>query len=213
MPQNIGLMPTPAIQSGLNSIDNAVNTALPQAIPAASVNPLQIWLAVLSLIWISGVMALLIYSIISYVKIKRKLQTATRVEGNVYATEAIGTAFVCGFIRPRIYVPVHVAEADLSYILEHERSCIRRRDYYLIKPLAFLALSLHWFNPLMWLSFALMSRDMEMACDDSVLRRLGDSVKGGYSGSLLSLSQRKGLLTVNPLAFGESHVKARIKNV
>ena len=212
VPQNIGLMQEPAIHSGLDSIDNTVNTALPQAIPAASINPMQIWIGILSLIWITGVLVLLIYSIVSYVKIKRRLQTATLVEGNVFETDAIGTAFVCGFIRPQIYVPVNVGDTDLSYILEHERTHIRRRDY-LIKPLAFLALTLHWFNPLMWLSFALMSRDLEMSCDESVLRRLGDGAKGDYSGSLLSLSQRKGLLTVNPLAFGESHVKARIKNV
>lgn len=109
------------------------------------------------------------------------------MEDNVFETDTIGTALVCGFIRPKIYVPVNVGETGLPYLLEHERTHIRRRDY-LIKPLAFFALSLHWFNPLMWLSFSLMSRDMEMSCDESVLRRLGAGVKGGYSGSLLSLS-------------------------
>jgi beta-lactamase regulating signal transducer with metallopeptidase domain len=94
-------------------------------------------LAVFSLIWISGVMALLMYSMVSYVKIKGKLQTATRVDGNVYETDAFGTAFVFGFIRPKIYVPANVGDADLSYILEHERTHIRRKDY-LIKPFAFL---------------------------------------------------------------------------
>jgi beta-lactamase regulating signal transducer with metallopeptidase domain len=213
VPQNIGVMHTPAIQSGIGSIDSAVNASLPPAIPVASVNPMEIWMAVLSLIWIFGVIALLIYSIVSYVKIKGKLQTATRVEADVFETDAIGTAFVCGFIRPKIYVPANIGDANLSYILEHERTHIRRKDY-LIKPLAFLALILHWFNPLMWLCFALMSRDMEMSCDESVLSKLGDGAKGGYSSSLLSLSvKRKGILTANPLAFGESHVKTRIKNI
>lgn len=213
VPQNIGLMQTPAIQSSIGSIDSAVNASLPPAIPVASVNPMQIWMTVFSLIWIFGVITLFIYSIISYVKIKRKLQTATRVDGNVFETDAISMAFVCGFIRPKIYVPANIGDANLSYILEHERTHIRRKDY-LIKPIAFLALILHWFNPLMWLCFALMSRDMEMSCDESVLNRLGEGAKGGYSGSLLSLAvKRKGLLAANPLAFGESHVKARIKNV
>ena len=213
VPQNIGLMHTPAIRSDIGSIDSAANASLPPAIPVASVNPMQIWMAVFSLIWIFGVIGLLIYSIVSYVKIKGKLQTATLVDGNVFETDAIGTAFVCGFIRPKIYVPANVGDANLSYILEHERTHIRRKDY-LIKPIAFLALVLHWFNPLMWLCFALMSRDMEMSCDESVLHRLGDSAKGGYSGSLLALSvKRKGLLAANPLAFGESHVKTRIKNI
>ena len=133
------------------------------------------------------------------------------MEANVFETDAIGTAFVCGFIRPKIYVPANIGDANLSYILEHERTHIRRKDY-LIKPIAFLALILHWFNPLMWLCFALMSRDMEMSCDESVLRKLGDGAKGGYSSSLLSLAvKRKGLLAAYPLAFGESHVKTRIK--
>jgi BlaR1 peptidase M56. len=213
MLQNIGLLQTPAIQSGIGSIDSAVNVSLSPAVPVASVNPMEIWMTVLSLIWISGVIVLMIYGIISYVKIKGKLQTATRVEADVFETDAVGTAFVCGFIHPKIYVPANIGDANLSYILEHERTHIRRKDY-LIKPLAFLALILHWFNPLMWLCFALMSRDMEMSCDESVLHRLGDSAKGGYSGSLLALSvKRKGLLAANPLAFGESHVRDRIKNV
>ncbi|MFY9172537.1 MAG: M56 family metallopeptidase, partial [Petrimonas mucosa] len=213
VPQNIGLMQMPAIQSSIGGLDGAVNASLPEAVPAASVNPMEIWMTVFSLIWVFCVIALFIYSIISYVKIKRKLQTATRVDGNVFETDAIGTAFVCGFIRPKIYVPANIGDANLSYILEHERTHIRRKDY-LIKPLAFLALILHWFNPLMWLCFALMSRDMEMSCDESVLHRLGDSAKGGYSNSLLLLSvKRKGILAANPLAFGENHVKDRIKNV
>jgi beta-lactamase regulating signal transducer with metallopeptidase domain len=208
-----GLLQTPVIQSGIDSIDSAVNASLPQAIPAASVSPMEIWMNVLSLVWIFGVIVLLIYTIAAYVKIKKKLQTATRLEGNIFETDAIGTAFVCGFIRPKIYVPANIGDANLSYILEHERTHIRRKDY-LIKPLAFFTLIFHWFNPLMWLCFALMSRDMEMSCDESVLHKLGDSAKSGYSGSLLSLAvSSKRLLTANPLAFGESHVKIRIKNV
>lgn len=213
IPDNLRFMETPAISPELDNVDRMANASLLPAVPTASGNPLPMWTEVFSLIWIAGVLALLIYSVVSYVRTKRRLQTATRVEGNVYETDAISTAFVCGFIRPKIYVPVGVGAVDLAYILEHERTHIRRRDY-LIKPLAFLALILHWFNPLMWLSFRLMSRDMEMSCDEGVLSRLGESIKDGYSGSLLSLSlKRTDLLTVNPLAFGESHVKARIINV
>lgn len=213
VPQNIDLMQAPAIQSGIGSVDNAINASLPHAIPYASVNPMQIRMAVMSLVWVTGVVALLIYSIISYLRTKRRLRTATLVEENVFETDAIGTAFVYGFISPKIYVPVNVRKSDLSYILEHERTHIKRCDY-LIKPFAFLALILHWFNPLMWLSFVLMSRDMEMSCDESVLHKLGDSAKGSYSETLLSLSlKRKGLLVANPLAFCESHVTTRIKNV
>ncbi|CCQ98156.1 Antirepressor regulating drug resistance protein [[Clostridium] ultunense Esp] len=213
VPHPVDFPQTDAIEPGIDSADNTVTTSLFQAVPAASVHPMQIWMTVLSFIWIAGVIVLLLYSMISYLKIKRRLQTATLVEGNLFETDAIDTAFVFGFVRPKIYVPVNIGKTDLSYILEHERTHIRRRDY-LIKPLAFLALILHWFNPFVWLSFVLMSRDMEMSCDESVLRKLGDGAKGGYSSSLLSLSiKRSGLLSSNPLAFGENHVRARIKNV
>lgn len=213
VPAEIDILQAPTIQSGIDSVDSVVNASLPQAVPVASANPMQMWIAALSLVWLAGIFALLAYSVVSYIKLKRRLQTATLVRGNIYESDRIDTAFVLGFIRPKIYVPVDVGGADLSYIMEHERTHIRRRDY-LIKPLAFLALILHWFNPLMWLSFVLMNRDMEMSCDESVLRRMGGEAKSGYSCSLLSLSvKRTGLLTANPLAFGESHVKARIKNV
>ena len=215
--QDTGVIRTPAIRVGIGGIDNVADVPLPAAVPgdfpAAGTKPIQAWLAVLSLVWILGVISLLTYSIVSYVKTRRKLRTATLVEGNVFETDAVETAVVCGFIRPKIYVPVNIGDTDLSYILENERTHIRRKDH-LVKPLAYLALILHWFNPLMWLCFSLMSRDMEMSCDESVLRKLGDSAKNGYSSSLLSLAvRRKGLLAANPLAFGENHVKTRIKNI
>lgn len=213
VPQNIGFIQTPTVQSGIGSLDGAVNASLPQATPIASVNPMQLWMALLSLIWIAGIAVLLAYSVFTYLKIKRRLLTATLVQDNVYESDQIGTAFVCGFLHPKIYIPVGVGEADLPHILEHERTHIRRKDH-LLKPIAFLALILHWFNPLMWLSFALMSRDMEMSCDESVLQRMSQDARRGYSGSLLSLSVKgSGLFAANPLAFGESHVKARIHNV
>lgn len=116
VPRDIGQLPAPAIQYGAHGIGNAVNAVLPQAVPAAGTNPMQIWIAVLSLIWITGVIAMLIYSVVSYVKIRGKLQTATLVEGNVFETDAIGTALVCGFIHPKIYVPVNVGEVGLPYM-------------------------------------------------------------------------------------------------
>jgi beta-lactamase regulating signal transducer with metallopeptidase domain len=213
VPRDIGFMQTPAIQTGIGSLDGTVNASLPQATPIASVNPMQIWMQLLSLIWLAGILVLLAYSVFAYIKIKRRLQTATLVQDNVYESDRIGTAFVCGLLHPKIYIPVGVGAADLPYILEHERTHIRRKDH-LLKPMAFCALILHWFNPLMWLSFALMSRDMEMSCDESVLQRMSQDARRGYSGSLLSLSvKQSGLFAANPLAFGESHVKARIHNV
>lgn len=212
VPRDILYTATPAINTGVNLVDNAVNQALPQAVPSASVNPVQVWMTVFSVVWVAGILALLVYSVISYVRLKGRLQTATLVRDNIYESDQIGTAFVCGFIRPNIYVPTGVKDTDLPYILEHERTHIRRRDH-LVKPLASLALAFHWFNPLMWLSFRLLTRDMEMSCDESVLVKMGDQAKVHYSGSLLSLSIKNSGLTANALAFGESHVEARIKNV
>ncbi|HZK56758.1 MAG TPA: DUF5301 domain-containing protein [Clostridia bacterium] len=208
-----GAIQAPTIQSDIGGLESIVNSSLPPAAPVATVNPMLIWMNVFSLIWLVGIVVLLFYSVTSYIKTKRQLLTATLVKDNIYESDQIGTAFVCGFIHPKIYVPAGVRDTDLSYILEHEGTHIRRKDY-LIKPLAFLALILHWFNPLMWLSFGLMSRDMEMSCDESVLQRMSPDAKGSYSRALLSLSvKRSGLFVANPLAFGESHLKARIKNV
>ncbi|HHY25324.1 MAG TPA: M56 family metallopeptidase, partial [Desulfitobacterium dehalogenans] len=214
VPQHNAMTPKPTIPSGSAGFEPGVNTSLPQITPMASSSPMPIGMDILSLLWLAGIVALLSYSIISYIRTKRLLQTATLVKDTIYESDRLTTAFVCGFIRPKIYVPLGVVGADLDYILAHEQTHIKRRDY-LLKPLAFFALILHWFNPLVWLSFVLMSRDMEMSCDESVLRKMGgEAGKAGYSNSLLALSlKRNGLFTVNPLAFGESHVKSRIKNI
>jgi beta-lactamase regulating signal transducer with metallopeptidase domain len=212
VPRNIGTMADPAVNSGLPALDRAVSAVLPQATQTASVNPMQVLLAVSAVVWLIGVLALVIYGVMSYLRMKRKLGTATIFSEGVYESDQIGTAFVCGFFRPMIYIPVGTKEEDLAYLLAHERAHIRRRDH-LVKPLAYLALCLHWFNPLVWVSFALMTRDMEMSCDEAVMRTLGGEAKIGYSGSLLSLSVKGRILSANPLAFGESAVKVRIKNV
>lgn len=213
MPNAINTAPASTVPAGLDNLEQVLNPSLPSSAAIASANPMPTAIELLSIIWLLGVVALLAYSVVSYIKVRKKLFPATLLKGNIYQSDQIGTAFVCGIIQPRIYVPAGVEEADLPYILEHEGTHIRRKDY-LIKPLAFLVLIMHWFNPLVWWSFFLMSRDMEMSCDESVLNRLGNGAKAAYSSSLLSLSvSRSALPAANPLAFGESNIKARIKNV
>ncbi len=213
IPRDIGYMASPEIQSGLTVLDKGINGSLPDATPYGSVNPMQVWLFLSSWVWLTGVIILLIYSMLSYAKIRKKLATAILVRGNIYETDAFGTAFVCGILNPKIYLPLGVDENHIENILAHEDAHISRGDH-LIKPLAFLALTLHWFNPLVWMSFSLMSKDMEMSCDERVLRKIKTVSKEPYSYSLLALSQGlNGIGTVSPLAFGESHVKSRIKNV
>lgn len=213
VPHNIGTQLQPAVDPGISSAGSFINSFLPSAAPAASANPMQFILWAGSIIWLTGAAVLLLYSVISYLRIHRRVRTATLVMDNIYETDQITTPFVCGFVKPRIYLPVGIGAHELSYIVLHEQTHISRRDY-LIKPLMYLLVIIHWFNPLMWLSYALMSMDMEMSCDETVVKKLGPQIKASYSGSLLALSiRRSGLFTGSPLAFGESSVKARIKNI
>lgn len=213
VPQEIGMQKNPVVDIGIKEISHFINSSLPVATPIASANPMQIIVWIGSLIWITGIVILLLFSILSYLKILVKVRTATLFKDNIYETDQIDTPFICGFLKPKIYIPIGMSDHELSYILLHEKIHIMRRDY-LIKPFAFMLLIIHWFNPLMWLSYALMSKDMEMSCDESVVNKMGHQIKGSYSTSLLTLSvSKKGLLTGSPLAFGESDVKARIKNI
>ena len=213
---NIGLIQNPIVDVGANELNNSAATTVSSATSAtsvASVNHIPSIMEIASYIWVIGIVVLLIYSIFSYIKVLKNVKTATLIEGNVFETDRIASPFVCGFIKPKIYIPVGLNGNELSYILKHEQTHIRRLDY-IAKPFAFLALIIHWFNPLMWLSFVLMSKDMEMSCDESVIKQMGNNIKGSYSNSLLSLSvKRGGLIMGSPLAFGESNIKSRIKNI
>ncbi|QHI71640.1 M56 family metallopeptidase [Aminipila terrae] len=212
IPSEIGTMALPQVNTGIKSMDSTINSSLPAALPEASYNPMQIIIFVLSVLWVIGVAAIFVYSIISYVKLKHKVCTAIRIENNVYETGSISSPFVLGIIKPKIYLPADIDQKQRTYILMHEQTHINRRDH-LIKPLAFLSLCLHWFNPLVWISFVLMTKDMEMSCDESVLKKLGTNIKKDYSSSLLSMALNNHRINAIPLAFGESNVKMRIKNI
>jgi len=137
--------------------------------------------------------------------------TAIRVHDNIYETDLIKTPFVLGFLHTKIYIPTGLGEKEMEYVIEHEQTHIKRLEY-LIKPVAFLVAFAHWFNPIVWVSYALMARDMELSADESVMKRYDFDIRGSYSNSLLALSAKKsGLLS--PLAFGETGVKERVKNV
>jgi beta-lactamase regulating signal transducer with metallopeptidase domain len=215
VPQNIIYSQTPSIDSGIPFVDNSINQAItnivPRANPATSVSPMQVSLFVLSFIWIAGTTMLLLYGLVSYFRLKHRLCMAIPVQGNYYETDRIKTAFVLGFMRPKVYVPVGLSEKEIDYIIKHEQTHIRRRDY-LVKPLAFIAVCVHWFNPLIWFSYFLAIGDMELSCDESVLKHYGSDIRREYSNSLLSLSAKQSGL-ISPLAFGETGVKERIKNV
>jgi len=208
IPQNTA----PAVNAGLNNINSVVNNSLPATTPYTNMDPIQIWITLGTLLWIIGVAVILIYAVFSYLRLKKRISMATLIEKNVYETDLIRSPFVCGLMKPKIYLPLSLTGPEREYILCHEETHIKRFDY-LVKPVAFFALALHWFNPLIWLCFSLMTRDMEMSCDERVIRRSSNEIIANYSGSLLALATPIKLPSPSPLAFGESNVKARIDNV
>ncbi len=166
----------------------------------------------LSMIWVSGILIGFVYSLISTIILKKRLSSAVNVRDNLYESSETNTPFVMGMLRPKIYLPVELSKEEQTYIIRHEQVHIQRRDY-LIKIAAFSISCIHWFNPLVWLSFLLMNRDMEMSCDEKVMKELGSDIKKVYSSSLLSLAVGRKMPNGIPLAFGERDIKSRIKNV
>lgn len=187
----------------------AADAVLPQA--AGAGQALGLW-EVLGLVWLLGAAALLIGALVAYLRVKGQVATAVKFAHNVYECGAFRSPFVLGFFRPKIYIPFGLEPRQREHVLCHESAHIQRRDY-LVKPLGFLLLAIHWFNPLVWLAFHLMSRDMEMSCDEKVLSQLGEEARREYSLSLLSIGSRRRFPAPNPLAFGETGVKERVVNV
>lgn len=204
----------PAINSGIPIIDNVANTMMTESFTpnvAESVNPLQVVTYVASYIWLLGVIAMLIYCIVSYLLVKRKVFDAVKLQDNVYVSEKVATPFVLGIFKPRIYIPHHMDEESKKYVVIHEQSHIRRGDH-ITKLAGFLVLSVYWFNPLIWIAYIFLCKDIELACDEKVLKSIGVSEKKNYSKVLLEYSVSPKMITACPLAFGEVAVKQRIKS-
>ncbi len=212
IPADIALQAVPHTDSGVSVLDNAVSSFLPAAIPAASVNPLQVWIIVGAYIWLMGVALMLVYGVASVILLKRRLCCAAAIGNNIYESGNIKTPFVLGFFRPKIYLPAGLSGDELSYIILHEQTHIRRKDH-LVKIFAYLILSLHWFNPFVWAAFLLMGADMEMSCDERVISELGEAIKNTYSMSLVRTAAGRPILNGSPLAFGEGGLKERIINI
>ncbi len=170
------------------------------------------WLYAGAVVWSLGVVTILVYSVVNFVRFAGRLKGAVHQEDNIYSTPMIETPFVCGIIRPRIYLPKTLEEHEKSYIVLHEKIHVKRGDN-VTRLLAFLALALHWFNPLVWMAFVLSAKDMEMSCDEAVIRKIGSSSKKEYSASLLNLATGQRIVSGIPLAFGEGDTGNRIKNV
>ncbi len=206
---------TPTIDSGIPVINNIVNPVIGESFtpdPAASANPLQILIPVLAIAWIVGIAVLFTYTVVSYFRITSKIGTAVLLRDNIYQSENVVSPFVLGIIKPKIYLPFNMNAQDMEHVIAHEQAHIHRKDY-LWKPLGFLILILHWFNPMVWLGYILLCRDIELACDEKVAKTLNDEQRVDYSQALLTCSVNRRMIAACPLAFGEVSVKDRVKSV
>ena len=215
IPLNIGMDSTPTINSGISAINNAVNPIISQSntpMAGASVNLLQITIGIYEYIWIFGMIALALYTAISYWRLRRKVDTAVRYKDNIFQSENVSFPFVLGIIKPRIYLPFKMNGQYLEYVVAHEQAHICRKDHWW-KPLGFLLLMIHWFNPLMWLAYVLLCRDIELACDEKVIKELGNEQRGDYTQALVACSVNRRMIAACPLTFGEVGIKERVKSV
>ena len=185
---------------------------LQQAVPDASLAPTVDPLTVAVIVWLAGMGAMAVYSTAALIRIRRRLMGAVCLRGNIHLADYIDSPFVMGLVRPKIYLPSTLSDSEQEYIILHEQHHIRRGDH-VIKTLAFLALCIHWFNPLVWLAFILSGKDMEMSCDEAVVKKLGEGIRRDYSASLLSLATGRRIIAGTPLAFGEGDTKSRIQNM
>lgn len=201
---------TPYVETGVKAIDSVINPVVATEVFGSNANVYQIFTFWGKIIWFIGVLAFCLYSIRSYSKLKKKLQTAVLLRDNIYISQVISTPFAFGLRNPKIYLPSNLADAQ-EYVIAHEQTHLARRDN-LAKILGYVVLILHWFNPLVWLAFKLFVTDMEMSCDESVIRNSKEDIRKEYSQSLLALSIEKSTLGV-PMAFAEGNPKERIKNV
>ncbi len=207
--------PTPAVRTGVPALNSTINPIIAGSLapaPGASANPLQIWIPVLSIVWTLGITALILYTAVSYWRLRRRLREAVILRENIYQSEQVDSPFVLGIIKPKIYLPYHMDAQNLNHVVAHEQAHIRRKDHWW-KPLGFLLLAIHWFNPLMWLAYVLLCRDIEFACDEKVIKELGNEQRADYTQALLDCSVDRRMVAACPLAFGEVGVKERIKSV
>ena len=206
--------PAPTITSGVSVIDNAVNPSLSEhfaAVPTASVNPLYVWTEIAGWVWLIGLGAMLLYALASYLRLRRRVSVSLPIQDNIYLCDAISSPFILGVVKPHIYLPSGLDEVQRQNVLSHERAHLARRDHWW-KPLGFALLAVYWFNPVLWLAYALLCRDIELACDERVIRTMDESAVKTYSTVLLACSiPRKAVITC-PLAFGEVGVKERVRN-
>ncbi len=215
IPLDILYSKNPTIHTGVGLLNSSINPVISESLapnPGDSVNPMQVIMYIASYIWIIGMIAMILYVFLSYWRIHRKIREAVRMRDNVWMCDKIATPFILGVFRPQIYLPSNVKENDVPYILAHEMAHIKRHDHWW-KPLGFALLTIHWFNPMIWIAYILLCRDIELACDEKVIKEMGIEIKKSYSEALINCSIPRKTIAACPLAFGEVGVKERVKTV
>ena len=207
--------PTPEVHTGIASLNSMINPIVTEAFAPegmASMNPLQLWIPLATIVWIVGIAAMLIYAAISYILLQRKISTAVPLKKGILQSENVASPFVLGIIKPKIYLPFRMDDQSLEYVIAHEEAHIRRKDHWW-KPFGFLLLAIHWFNPLMWIGYILLCRDIELACDEKVIRQMDNDNRANYTEALVACSINRRSIAACPLAFGEVGVKERVRSV
>ena len=209
---------TPAVNSGVTLIDRTVNPVISAFTPSPgdSVNPLQIWTRIGAVLWIVGIVCMLLYALVSYLRLYLRIRESAPLRDNIRLCDRVDSTFILGILHPHIYVPsrmvIDMKSEQFAAVIAHEKAHLKRHDHWW-KPLGYLLLSIHWFNPLVWLAYILFCQDIELACDEKTVHHLSVHDKQLYSEVLLACSVKSRPLTVCPLAFGETGVKGRIKAI
>ena len=214
-PDGITMSQSPQIDSGFDFVDNAINPIISDKLAptvGASVNPIQIISEIAATVWLCGVIAMLVYAAVSYARIYMKVRPSVLYRDNIFFCDDIDTPFILGVIRPKIYVPSGIDTEYMDIIIAHENAHLERKDQ-LSKPIGFLLLAVYWFNPVLWIAYVLLCRDIESACDERVIKEMSDEARKGYSEALVACSVHRRAIMACPLAFGEVGVKDRIKSV
>lgn len=215
IPQDIVYTDTPAVHSGVLPLNSTINPILAETMtPQAgdSVNPMQVVVAIATAVWLVGVAAMAVYAVISYWRIKTRTREGVKLHDNVYLCDRIDTPFILGVVKPKVYLPCTMQESDREYVIAHETAHLKRFDH-LWKPLGFVLLSVYWFHPLLWVAYILLCRDIELACDEKVMKEQGEAYKKPYAEALINCSVPRRMIAACPLAFGEVNVKNRIKSI
>lgn len=236
VPESIIMEQKPQIDSGVTIIDNAVNSIIENNILSngetsinsnfdsdvspndissnaeTTIKPMQSVVSYIGLVWLVGMAVMIFYAITSFVMVKRRVRASIPVGGNIRECDEVKSPFILGIIRPMIYVPSGMSEQTLNHVIAHEEAHIRRHDHWW-KPLGFMVLAVYWFNPLVWVAYILLCRDIEAACDERVIRDRDRDYMASYSQALLDCSNHRRVIAVCPLSFGETGVKTRVRGV